>query len=295
MHRPRTAPEGVIAIIGRLGFLAWRIGNPMTLSSDHVSPTAEARTASVVSNAIGVLRCFSVQEPQLGVTEIAGRVGLHKSTVSRILATLEQENLVERDPQTRLFRLGLGLITMTGPLLADLDERRVAYPVLQELTEQTGETSALMVWNGNEAVCVEQIPSPQQIKHTTPLGTRYNTALSASVQTFLAAQPPERVRALLLSGTINHFTATDTGIDTYQQLLREVSAEGVAVNYGKTSVDEVGVATPVFDHRDELVATVMIAAPRYRVTEEQVTHLVAACKAASEKVSQRLGCAARTQ
>jgi DNA-binding IclR family transcriptional regulator len=79
----------------------------MTSSSDSSSTAAEARTASVVSNAIAVLRCFSVREPLLGVTEIAGRVGLHKSTVSRILATLEQENLVERDPQTRRFRLGL--------------------------------------------------------------------------------------------------------------------------------------------------------------------------------------------
>ncbi len=267
----------------------------MTSSPDNASPAAEARTASVVSNAISVLRCFTVHEPLLGVTEIATRVGLHKSTVSRILATLEKEDLVDRDPQTRRFRLGLGLITMTGPLLADLDERRVAYPVLQELTELTGETSALMIWNGNETVCVEQIPSPRQIKHTTPLGTRFNTALSSSVQIFLAAQPPARVRALLLSGTINHFTATETGIATYQQLLTEVSTDGVALNYGKTSVEEVGVSAPVFDHRDELVAVVMIAAPRYRVTEEQATHLTAACKAAAEEVSQRLGYAARPQ
>lgn len=265
----------------------------MTSSTDNSSSTTEARTASVVSNAISVLRCFSVNEPLLGVTEIAGRVGLHKSTISRILATLEQENLVERDPQSRLFRLGLGLITVTGPLLADLDERRVAYPVLQELTKQTRETSALMLWNGTETVCVEQIPSPHQIKHTTTLGTRFNTALSSSVQIFLAAQPPERVRTLLLSGTVNHLTATESGIAAYLELLHQVSTEGAAVNYGKTSVDEVGVAAPVFDHRDELVAAVMIAAPRYRITEEQVSHLVAACKTAAKEVSQRLGCALR--
>lgn len=266
----------------------------MTSSPDNSTSTAEARTASVVSHAVSVLRCFSVDEPLQGVTEIAGRVGLHKSTVSRLLATLEQENLVERDPQSRRFRLGLGLISVTGPLLADLDERRAAYPLLQELTEQTGETSALMLWDGTGTVCVEQIPSPQQIKHTTPLGTRFTTALSSSVQVFLAAQPPERVRALLLSGAIDHFAATDTGISAYLQLLGEVRADGAAVNYGRTSVDEVGVATPVYDHRDELVAAVMIAAPRYRVTEEQVSHLVTACRAASTGVSRRLGAAVRS-
>lgn len=250
---------------------------------------ADSRTTPVIANAVSVLRCFSHDDPLLGVTDIAGRVGLHKSTVSRILATLEQEHLVERDPQSRRYRLGLGLITLAGPLLAELDERRVAYPVLQELTEQTGETSALVVWNGSETVCVEQIPSPQEIRHTIPLGTRYDTALSSSVQIFLAHQPAERVRALLLAGTVTHHSAADDAVARYLEALTEVRAAGVAVNYGKTRVDEVGVAAPVFDHRDELVAAVIIAAPRYRVTEDQVEQIAATCTAAADEVSQRLG------
>ncbi len=249
----------------------------------------EARAASVVSHALRVLRCFSVDEPTLGVTEIAARVGLHKSTVSRLLATLEREDVVERDPQTRRYRLGLGLISVAGPLLAELDERRVAYPVLLELTEQTRETSALLVWNGDQAVCVEQIPSPRQIKHTTPLGTRYSTALSSSVQLFLAEQPAERVRALLLSGIVELPDPTEASIDVYLESLRQVVDDGVAVNYGKTSVEEVGVAAAVRDHRDQLVAAVMVAAPRYRVTPEQAEQLAAAAVSAAREVSQRLG------
>ncbi|WP_240898848.1 IclR family transcriptional regulator [Kocuria sediminis] len=260
----------------------------MTPPSENTS-AGEARAASVVSHALRVLRCFSVDEPLLGVTEIAARVGLHKSTVSRLLATLEQENVVERDPQTRRYRLGLGLISVAGPLLAELDERRAAYPVLLELTERTGETSALMVWSGDQAVCVEQIPSPRQIKHTTPLGTRYNTALSASVQLFLAEQPPERAQALLLSGIIELPDPTEASVGTYLESLRQVAEEGVALNYGKTSMDEVGVAAAVRDHRDRTVAAVMIAAPRYRVTPEQAQLLSSAAVAAAREVSQRLG------
>ncbi len=266
----------------------------MTPTSDSTS-SREARAASVVSHALRVLRCFSVDEPTLGVTEIAARVGLHKSTVSRLLATLEQENVVERDPQTRRYRLGIGLISVAGPLLAEMDERRVAYPVLLELTEQTGETSTLMVWSGDQAVCVEQIPSPRQIKHTTPLGTRYNTALSSSVQLFLAEQPPERARALLLSGIIELPDPTEAGIEVYLESLRRVAEDGVAVNYGKTSVEEVGVAAPVRDHRDQVVAAVMVAAPRYRVTPEQAEQLAAAAAAAAREVSQRLGASPGTR
>ena len=163
--------------------------NGNDINSVESNGKSDTKGASVIVNAIAVLRSFSADEPLLGVTEIANRVGLHKSTVSRILATFEQEHLVERDEDTRRFRLG---------------ERRVAYPVLRELTELTGETSALMMWEGNQSICVEQIASRHQIKHTTPLGARYNDALSASVQVFLATEPEERVRSLIRSGAITY-------------------------------------------------------------------------------------------
>lgn len=249
----------------------------------------EAKGASVVVNAIAVLKTFSTREPLLGVTEIAQRVGMHKSSVSRILATLEQENLVERDPETRRFGLGLGLIAVAGPLLAEMDERRVAYPVLRRLTEQTGETSALMLWNGDEAICVEQIASPHQIKHTTPLGARYRDALSASVQVFLSSQPAERVSGLLRSGAITFPGIDDAGLAAYQERLQEVAARGWAENYGETSMDEVGVAAPAFDHRGDVAAVVLIPAPRFRVSRERLEDLAEACVTAAAQVTTRLG------
>ncbi|MGK3647929.1 IclR family transcriptional regulator [Pseudarthrobacter enclensis] len=249
----------------------------------------DAKGASVVVNAIAVLRTFSAEEPLLGVTDIAGRVGMHKSSVSRILATLEQEGLVERDPETRRFRLGLGLIAVAGPLLAEMDERRVAYPVLRRLTEQTGETSALMLWNGDEAICVEQIASPHQIKHTTPLGARYRDAMSASVQVFLANQPVERVRELLRSGIITFPGLDDAGLQAYEARLQDVAWRGWAGNYGESSMDEVGVAAPAYDHRGDVTAVVLIPAPRFRVSRERLEDLGEACVAAAAQVTTRLG------
>ncbi|MFE4834819.1 IclR family transcriptional regulator [Arthrobacter sp. NPDC056691] len=251
--------------------------------------SGDARGASVIVNAIAVLRSFTADEPMLGVTEIASRVGLHKSTVSRILATFEQEHLVERDPDTRRFRLGLGLIAVAGPLLAELEERRVAYPVLRELTERTGETSALMVWNGTESMCVEQIASRQQVKHTTPLGARYNDALSASVQIFLAGEQTERVSTLLRSGTITLPGLDGHSVEEYLQRLGDVSKRGWAINYGETSIEEVGIAAPVYDHRGDIAAAVLIPAPKFRVSPDTLQSLGEACASAAGQVTQRLG------
>ncbi len=260
-----------------------------TAKSDAGNGTPDARGTSVIENAIAVLRCFSAAEPLLGVTEIAQRVGMHKSTVSRILAALEQEELVERGSDNRRYKLGLGLIAVAGPLLAELDERRVAYPMLQALTERTGETSALMVWNGRESMCVEQIPSTQQVKHTAPLGARYSDAMSASVQVFLALEPEERVRELIINGTIRFAGLDEAGLEAYAVRLGDAAKRGYATNYGESALDEVGVAAPVFDHRGHLVAAVLIPAPRFRVSPEQLANLGEAAKKCARAITLRLG------
>ncbi|WP_030263415.1 IclR family transcriptional regulator [Streptomyces violens] len=256
----------------------------------NADASGENRGVSVLHNGISVLRTFSAAEPLLGVTDIAARIGLHKSTVSRLLATLEKEGLVERDPETRRFRLGLGVIAMAGPLLADLDVRRVAHPVLQELARRTGETSALMLWNGSESLSVEQVPSRHEVKHTTPLGTRYHTAHSASVQVFLSRLTEERARTLLTNGTlVPPGRDDDTALNMYLRRLREARERGYAVNYGETSLQEVGVAAPVFDHRGDLAAAVLASAPRFRVSPDQLPVLGDAVRAAADMVTERLG------
>lgn len=248
----------------------------------------EPRGSSVVVTVIRVLRCFTVEQPLQGVTEIAVQVGLHKSSVSRILATLEKEQIVERDEPSRKFRLGLGLLSVAGPLLADLDVRRLGLPALRELTARTGETSALVVWNAGEAVSVEQVASWHQIKHTTPVGTRYGDAESASVQVFLAEMALDRARGLLQAG----HPALRQGVAAIERYLHDLPGtveRGYAVNYGRTLPDEVGIAAAVHDHRGEVIAAVLLAAPAYRVEADMVAGLGIATLETATTISQRLG------
>ena len=253
------------------------------------SNATESRGASVIVNVIDVLRCFTVEHPVLGVTEIAATVGLHKSSISRILATLEQERIVARDENTRKYSLGLGLIAVAGPLLANLDVRRISFPILEELAQATGETAVLTIWDGAESVSVEQIPSVHQVKHTSVMGSRYNTALSASVQVFLAHEGAQATRNLLESGGIVLPENSADARDTYMVRLAEVRATGYAANHGETSSDEVGVAAPIYDHRGAVVACAMIAAPFYRVSKDQLHDLAMACSRAAQQISMRMG------
>lgn len=241
-------------------------------------------------NGVRVLGAFSVAEPLLGVNEIARRVDLHKSTVSRILATLQSVDLVERDGQTGQFQLGIGIIGLAGPLLAHLDVRRVAYRGLEELVRLTGETAALCLWSGHESIVVEQIPSPKLVKHTTPLGTGFSTTPSASVQVFLAGQPESEVRRLLREGLVTAGPWSDAEVF---ERLRRVGEQGHALNDGETDPEELAVAAPIRDHRGQIVAAVLLSAPRARSTSFLVPDFVNRVRKTAEQISARLGATPR--
>ncbi len=248
-----------------------------------------ANTApSVLHNGIRVLRAFSVNDPALGVTEIARRVDLHKSTASRILAQLEQMDLVTRDVDSGRFRLGTGLIALAGPLLANLDVRRMAYPALEGLTERTSETSALVVWTGHESVSVEQVASPLHVKHTSPIGTRFGTAASSSVQVFLSAMSDAQVRELLGQRLLGG-RGDDHEVRRLLDRLAKVRAEGIALNLGETSIEEIGISAPVRDHRGRTVAAILLSVPSFRVSEQLRHQLAEAVRTTAEDVSEQLG------
>lgn len=245
--------------------------------------------AASLLNGLAVLETFSIDSPVLGVTEIANRVDLHKSTVSRILNGLTESGYIQRDEESGRFRLGLGLLMLSGPLLADLDVRRAALPYLEDLTFEVRETSAISVWNGKEAIVVEQVASPHQVKHSAAIGTRYNRYESSSVRILLAELPSTEVIRLLDEGsiTIEKDSAAPQPVATHLEQLKETR---YAVNDGYTTDEEYGVSAPVRDYRGIAVGCITISAPRSRVYKtNSIDSLAEAAIRTAEQVSARLG------
>lgn len=245
--------------------------------------------AASLLNGLAVLEAFSVQKPVLGVTEVAQLVGLHKSTVSRILGGPTEAGYVQSDEETGRYRLGLGLIALSGPLLADLDVRRAAVPYLEQLTESTQEISVISVWNGPEAIVVEQVASPYQVKHTANIGTRYNKFETSSVRVFRAELAPALATGLIESGQILRTAGDGLPLD-HTAHLQEVARQAYAVNDGSTIEEEFGVSAPVRDYRGKVVGCIAVSAPRSRVPKHTTSGtLVKAVQHAASEVSTRLG------
>ena len=110
-----------------------------------------------VERAILLLKEFGLSGPELGVTEASKRLGLHKSTVSRLLGTLERGGFVEQVSDTRRYRLGLQLASLAGLAVTQLDLSSAARPYLVNLAAQSEETATLSVLDGDEAVNIDQV------------------------------------------------------------------------------------------------------------------------------------------
>ena len=125
-----------------------------------------------IERATAILKAFTLEKEELGVTELSQQLNLHKSTVSRLLASLQREGLVEENQSTRKYRLGVALVTLAGLVLQRLDIAQVARPFMQELAETTQETIGLAIWDRDEVVNIAQIPSPQAVKYIGWVGRR---------------------------------------------------------------------------------------------------------------------------
>jgi DNA-binding IclR family transcriptional regulator len=252
---------------------------------------ARARTPQVLSvrHAVEILRCLASDTPLLGVSEIASIVGMHKSSVSRMIATLEEDDLVERDAASKRIRLGPGLLGLVAPLLAPVRVVEMALPQLGDLAQRCGETISLSVWDGAGAVNLEQVLGGKAVKHYAARGSRNPAHASAAGKLLLAFAPPATIERVLRR-ELRRFTPRT--ICTRSSLLAETAAirrQGYAINEGELSIDVGAVATPVRNDGGAVIAAITATVPMYRFAAANRRPLIEQVRDAADRVSARLG------
>ena len=257
------------------------------ISKEQEFPATQGAPAALL-NGLAILECFSQAQPALSVTEIANKVGLHKSTISRVLHGLAKAGYLIRDEESGKYQLGLGVLSLAAPLLANLDPRIAARSFMEELNERTEETAALALWNGESALVVAQIASPHQVKHTASIGTQNRLWDSSSVRIILANLPIAQVKELMESGKI----IVPEGADINELLadLEDLSTKGYSINDGGTTPEEFGVSAPIFDTQGKILGCIVVSAPRTRVEYKKSQNLlVKSVREAAKGVTTRLG------
>jgi DNA-binding IclR family transcriptional regulator len=241
-----------------------------------------------LDRALEILKLLG-SEPEMRVTDLARRLEVHKSTVFRLLATLQEHGLVEQNPTTERYRLGYGLVRLAGSVVAELDLARTARPILEQLAIRTGETVNLAILQGDQVVNIDQIAAPNLVVNVNWVGKQ--TPLHATSNgKVLLANLPEDERGRVLGRSLPRLTPrTITDPKILEKQLRRVVDDGYAFTLEELEVGLNAVAAPVFAADGRVLAAVSVAGPAYRVTPQRLTELGEMTKDAGEAISRRLG------
>jgi len=235
-----------------------------------------------VERAVAILEHFE-DRPLLSIGEVARELGVHRSTASRLLATLEAGRLLELDETAGGYRLGLGLVTLAGHVLNRFPVRACAAPVLRELRDSTGETAWLGVLDGQRITYLDQATSPHVTVNVDWVGVRQALTEGVTGRLLLAYQPRPVIGRLVAEAppTVPGLSETE---------LAAVRRRGHALRLGDGEDGYTGVAVPIRDAGATVVAAISLGGPRFRVDEERLRGelLPAALKAAAQ-VSEALG------
>jgi DNA-binding IclR family transcriptional regulator len=221
-------------------------------------------TIGAVEHAIDLLRCLSEAETPLGTNDLARRIGLHKSSVSRLATTLEKARLIQRDAETGRLSLGVGMVALAAPVLARFEVRDLVRPLLKELAVKTGETVSFSIWNGDEAVSIEQAPGSNAVQAFSRPGHR-NPGHATAVGKVLLAHMGDAAIEAYCARTLHRFTATTiTDAATLKLELARCRTQRYATNLGEFESDVGAVSAVVFDRQSEALGAITATVPMYR-------------------------------
>lgn len=250
-------------------------------------PAAETQT---LTRAISILDCFSPDQSELGVREIARRVGLSRSTVGRLLATMHAAGILGQNPTTRTYAMGAKVLTWAGVYAATLDVRVKARPILEHLHRMTRETVSLYILDGCERVCVERLESPEGLRFVVRVGERMPLHAGASGKVLLAFLPPDQRREILRAISLTPLTGnTITSIPKLERELALVRKRGYAASVGERVVGGTSVAAPVRGASGDVLAALNLTAPTPRVSDEKILDYVKWVTQAAAQISREMG------
>jgi DNA-binding IclR family transcriptional regulator len=243
-----------------------------------------------IERAVAILNAFSVESPELGVTELAERVGLHKSTVHRFMVNLDAAGLVERNARTGRYRLGLHIFELGGLVMQQMNLWDEALPFLEGLVRDTGETGHLAVLDGGEAIYIERVEARRALRVPSAIGRGYPAHATNLGKVLLADLPRERVAEIVAERGLASYTPnTITDLGRLEAELERIRQRGYAIDDEEYDEGLRCIGAGVRDHSGHVVSALGIGGPVTRITPARVDELAGLVMAAANGLSRRLG------
>ncbi len=226
----------------------------------------------------------------IGLTDVAERSGLNKSTVHRIISALTKRDYVIRNDETKKYKLGFRMLQFTGVMIESLTVRSIARPHLIELGSKVEETIHLVHRDGNHGVYIDKIDCPHSVGLLSYIGKRIMLHCTGAGKVFLAyMDKDERDRLINEVGLPRRTSNTITDRNVLEEELEDIRNHGFSWNRSEDRDDVIGISAPIFDSTGHLVCAVAVAGPTYRFTEETAKQAIPVLLETTRNISDKIG------
>ena len=242
-----------------------------------------------VDKALGILALLRTEGREMSLAEIVNVTGWHKSSVQRLLITLNHRGFLERDESTKRYSLGITLAEYGRVALNNLDIRRLAKPFLRVLADHSGETAVLAILDGTKMVMVDKIEPINQVRASPSIGTGYPATTTSNGKVLLAWLPDDRINEIMqIEGLPASTRKSITKPGAYRADLAATRERGYAIDREEFQEGVSGVSAPVFNPKGQVIATLSLVGPAFRMTEDNIRDYGRKCVATADELSTRL-------
>lgn len=250
----------------------------------------ETKTIGSVIKAVEVMEELAESEDGLGLTELCGRLNYGVSATYHLLNTLKLCSIIEQDKRTKKYRIGIGLFRISGMAKRQNTLANLAQPYLDKLRVTLDETSNLLVLDGSEVVYIAQSESTKLLKMFTQLGAKVPLYCTGGGKLLLAYKPRKFQELVLNNTSLKKYTSNT--LFTIEDLLKEfeiIKKQGYALDNEEREEGVTCVAAPVFDCYGEVIASMSISGPSYRMKEKGLDRIIPNVVIAAKELSISLG------
>lgn len=245
-----------------------------------------------VGRAMEVIDLVSTTKNGVGVTQIANQMDINKSSVYRILNTLEEYGFIEQDEESAKYKLGYKFLEISSRLLDSMDLRTEAAPYLKSLEDYTNEVIHLVVYDHGEVVYLEKLEGSETLRMHSKVGRRAPMHCTSVGKAILSHLEENRVREIIeRKGLPKHTDNTIIDVGLFMAELKKVKKQGYALDLEENEQGIVCIASPIFDHTEQVIAALSISGTSLRMSEKRLLDLTGKVKEAGRNISKRLGSA----
>jgi len=250
-----------------------------------VSEIGQAQaTVRAVDRALDILLCFAKSQGEISLSDIAKEVNLHKSTVHRLLASLQSKGFVRRHPQSDKYVLGWSVLELLSNVYQSNDLSTLALPEMTRLRDLSGETVSLYIRRDTERIRVQAVESNEPIRNVVSIGRTYPLYIGASGKVLLAYANQAVITKVLSKEDI----PSDFNHEEFSAQLDKIREDGYAISIKERDAGAAALAVPIFGSDNDCLAALAISGPVSRFTIEKMSEHIDTLKTSAAWLSKML-------